>query len=193
MFSFVDLLRYGSLRREFIVLALLFFFIAVQLYAPAMLISEMKFNIHLLGLLNGLSQVLTIPFCLVMVVSYSRRKAQIIVISCSTILMLILYVLIPNGCFSCVSQPVMIVCCLVLYFGTRFCSNLSSNLFSPLLNQTFPAQLNSTAIYSILAFGRLATIMIPYLPEIRDKWHFPLLLIFTLVGILGVITSFFIK
>lgn len=58
----LDLLRYSSVRSDFLKLSLAFFIIAFLQYGPAFLITELQMDFFTLAIINVGAQCLCLPF-----------------------------------------------------------------------------------------------------------------------------------
>jgi hypothetical protein len=61
VFSIVDLVRYGSLRRHLIPLGALKFLMMFIYYAPGLLLNQFAMSIYANGVVNAVSQIVGIP------------------------------------------------------------------------------------------------------------------------------------
>lgn len=162
------------------------------LYAPAMLMQKIFSNIFTSGIINGFSQLITIPFLSYFNTKVSRRNGLIFMFGPTTLFTLIQFALNPTGCINCTSSLVSTLI-LVSFFIARFFINLDSNFFVNVINESFPAQIRSVSYCAVVGIGRLSTLIIPYVPKISQDLQLSYNFIFGVVGVMGLIASYFIK
>jgi hypothetical protein len=122
----------------------------------------------------------------------SRTKGMVIMFAGSTIFTLLQYIINRNDCLNCNSNLVTVFV-LIFFFIARLFINLATNFFANSLNETFPAQVRSLCIFSVVGIGRLSTLIIPFLPLLKEKFSMSYNLCFAIVGILAVIVASLIK
>lgn len=138
-----------------------------ELYAPMLLSSRLNMNIFSDGLINGVSQLITVPVLLAITTTLPRRKGQLIFIGFTFIFSTVLTILSPETCADCYHGTYGFL--LVLFFFLyRFSANITSNFFANTLQETFSAQVRPLGVFFVIAVGRSSSLSIPYLYHIRD-------------------------
>jgi hypothetical protein len=162
------------------------------LYAPALLLQQISSNIFVNGAINGVSQFATIPFLPFLNANVSRRKGMMGMFACATFFTLLQYFLNPSGCTNC-HQGAVAVLLMVFFFASRFFVNLVSNFFLSVGNESFPAQVRSICYLAVVGVGRVCTLMIPYLPALKQSINFSYNLLFVAVGLMGMMSGYLIR
>lgn len=136
------------------------------LYAPVLLLDKLFSNIFLNGIINGLSQFITLPVLSIIIPRLSRRVGIMAMFGSFTVFTLFQFFINKQDCLTCnsVIQDIFI---LIFFFTARFFINLSSNFFVCILNETFPAQIRSISPLAIVGVGRLSTLTIPFIPMLK--------------------------
>lgn len=165
-FTFIDLLRFESLRTDFFKVGFSFFILMFLLYAPVLLLDKLFSNIFLNGIINGLSQFITLPVLSIIIPKLSRRVGIMTMFGSFTVFTLFQFFINKQDCLTCnsVIQDIFI---LIFFFTARFFINLSSNFFVCIMNETFPAQIRSISPLAIVGVGRLSTLTIPFIPMLK--------------------------
>lgn len=162
------------------------------IYGPILLLDQFQINLFLLALWSSIAQLLSlIPFNY-LTAHYSRASSQMLLMVINTFFTYVCFFLARDDCFTCSSGPKFIII-IVSFFITRFASSLACSLCSVSLNETFPAQIRSIGIYSVVAIGRIVTILVPYLTTIKANLHTSLLEQYGMVGLLGIISISIIR
>lgn len=191
-FWFLDLFRYASVRPDIIKVSCLFFCVMFELYAPALLFGQLKMSIFVNGIINGVSQLSTIPLLLCIVMTLSRPKGQMMIFTGTFIFGLAIAILSPETCHNCMDGTIGIVIN-ILFFGFRFFSNLASNFFATTMTETFPAQIRNIAVFFLVSVGRLSSLLVPVLINIKVKYSITLMSIFCVFAVVGIIAAYFIR
>ena len=180
------------MRTDFFKVSFALFITFLLLFAPAFLMQKLFSNIFISGIVNGLSQFATLPFLPYMNKKISRRKGLMTTFGLNAIFTLLQFILNPSGCLNC-TKKLTSVFVLVFFFTARFFINLNSNFFINTLNETFPAQIRSICYIGVVEMGRFSSLMIPYIPKLKQWLSLSYDLIFVFAGLLGVLASFILR
>ena len=188
-YSILDVLYYGSVRRDFLILGVLDMITLFNLIGPSLLLSSFHFSVYALALLNGASSLVCLPIIFATVDSQPRTRTMVIMFAATTLFAAILIFVTPKDNVPLTDNLAF----LGVFFMFRFCANLKAKFFTCCWNESFPAQVRHIAIYGVAVIASLSRLPIPYLNDLKEALHIPFMLIFTVALVIGSILSFFIR
>jgi hypothetical protein len=157
-----------------------------------LLSSHLNMNIFSDGLINGVSQLVTVPVLLGITTKLARRKGQVLFMSLTFCFSAILALLSPETCRDCYHGGYGVL--LVLFFFLyRFSANITSNFFANTLQETFSAQVRPLGVFFVIAMGRSSSLSIPYLYYMRKQYDVTLMTLFTVGALLGIFSGCFLR
>lgn len=157
-----------------------------------LLSSKLNMNIFWDGLINGVSQLITVPVLLAITTAMPRRKGQVLFIGLTFCFSSILTILSPETCLDCYHGGYGFLL-VIFFFLYRFSANITSNFFANTLQETFSAQVRPLGVFFVIAVGRSSSLSIPYLYHIRDQYGITLMGLFTIGALIGIFSGYFLR
>jgi len=141
---------------------------------------------------TGLSQYANIPFLPYLNANISRKKGLIVMFFCTIITFILQLVVDPQGCVNCV-KGINLVLLLIFFFLSRFFISLFTSFNFNVINESFPAQVRSICYCGAVGIARISTVLIPFIPKLKQTTHIPYNMMFAITTLIGLIICFFIR
>jgi MFS family permease len=188
-FTYFDIFRYPSIRGDYFKASAVFFVLMFMLYGPAYLLQRLLPDIYISGLLNGVAQFATIPFMGYLNQNVSRRRGLMALYALTSLFTLFQFML-NNLAAQTAATAVLVLTC---FFIARFFINMNSNFTVGVMNEIFPAQIRSICYCGALGIGRLSSLIIPYIPKIKQSLSLSYNLIFVGGGLFGILFAYLLR
>lgn len=162
------------------------------LYAPVLLLDKLFTNIFLNGVINGLSQFATIPVLFKINPILNRREGLMGMFGLFALFTFFQFLINKNDCLNC-NSSLQSIFILIFFFSARFFINLCSNFFSTSITETFPAQIRSICVCGVVGVGRFSTLTIPFVPYLKEHLSLSYNLLFGMIGLVGILSSYLMR
>jgi hypothetical protein len=184
--TFLDLFRFSSLRMITVCSMLLFFSVNILYNAPQMLIDQIGFDFYLNGIIINCSELTTFFFTYFLITQVQRRLLNITTSTVSLVCSIILIF-----AHSCTGET----CShsngfeMVMIFIMRFAVSILNQIMYIYVAELFPVQVGGMALSIGCIFGHIPNAFLPELIHLMNKANFSVMIMFTGVSLLSMISS----
>ena len=145
-FTYIDLIKYKSLRLTTFCITLVFTSTVFLYYAPLMLINEFGFDFYINGVIINLSELVTYIFSYFAIPTMRRKRMNLTTSSISLVCSLILIFIHTKQICTGDCWNFKVILELIIIFVLRFCASLQYQLLFVYITELYPAQVSSLAL-----------------------------------------------
>jgi hypothetical protein len=183
-YTILDLFRFHSLKATTCLLVVLQVIIALEFYAPALMLDQFKLSLFVDGVVVGASEFVSYPLCYILISICNRRTIAygcfIATLFCSVLL---LFLWSQGSESPKLSESIEV---LVLIFVFRFAVSLEYTAFLVYINELYPTQIRVIGTNFIIMTGGLMIAVAPEFIDLCLDLHFPLMLVFASCSVLAI-------
>lgn len=183
----IDLLRYKSIRWNFILASIFMFCINFLYMGPAVIISELKLGIFASQIILGATEAVSYPFCSLFIEKLPRKKSGYLLVGIPLVIFALLsFFNVEIDCDNCNEGMFETV----LVFTARFCICAYFSVFFLFLTEIYPLPVRGIGFGMTSVFGALASISSQFILTSISKTKINPMIIFTFISVIGILALF---